>query len=143
MIDLVMYGSRANLRALLKSRGLIEVNAGEVTKLRGFDYCEWAGSGKFMTSPGVDSIPPTFLPQTVILARITTAEDEIDAPADGELWNRSKVARYIKNNGTPGLMGTITYYELDGVRLFRAADVFAWLDGQGLPGHEWLGGNNV
>lgn len=50
------------------------------------------------------------------------------------------------SGGTNGALGTATsvpYYELDGVRLIRAADFFAWLAANGLPGHEWFGGNEI
>lgn len=145
MIDLVMYGTRADLRAFLEEHGLITIDGGEVVTSPQFDYCEWAGSGKFMTSaPKLDErggvvSPATFLPAFVILARVRASGDVI---ADGaEQWQRSKLARRIKNNGAPGTMGGIPYYELKGVRMLRADDVFSWLASRGLPAHEWAGGN--
>jgi len=68
--------------------------------------------------------------------------DEAD-PEKEEQWARSKIARYIKNNGVPGTVagGSIPYYEVDGIRIFRPQDVETWLTTNGLPTHGWLGGN--
>ena len=118
----------------------------------GVRYCWWAGSGKFMTKKGTydqdgnELTAPEFLPGHVILLRIDTQfwpEDKIaEQNEDGTLeqWARSKVVRYIKNNGTLGTMAGIPYYELDGVRIFRPQDVQTWLDAKGLPGHVWRRG---
>lgn len=37
-------------------------------------------------------------------------------------------------------LGDIGY--VAGVRLMRPSDVNAWLSSEGLPGHEWAGGNS-
>lgn len=121
----------------------------------GFDYCWWAGSGKMMTAKGTydqdgnEITPPTFLPGFVALVRIHGQffEDNVLIPDDAdpdklEQWARNRVVQYIKNNGTPGTMGSIPYYEVDGVRMFRPADVKGFLNNKNLPGHEWLGGNS-
>jgi hypothetical protein len=38
-------------------------------------------------------------------------------------------------------MGSVSYYEVDGVRLFKPADVLALLAANDLPGHTWVDGN--
>lgn len=122
---------------------------------RGFTWVWWAESGKLMTARGTydqdgnEVTPPTYLPGFVALVRIhgdffnqnILTPDEAD-PEKDEQWARNKVAQYIKNNGTPGTMGGIPYYEVDGVRMFRPQDVTAYLSANNLPGHEWLGGNS-
>lgn len=135
MIDLVLQGTLANIRTLLRARGLI--NADDAPQ-QGFDYCLWAGSGKFMTAGGDN---PTYLTGFVILARIATAEDAISEGP--EQWQRSQVAKWIKNNGTLGTFGGMPCYTVNSVRLMRAEDVFAWCAANGLPGHEWMGGNTL
>lgn len=145
MIDLVLQGTLANIRTLLRGRGLIDADD---TPQQGFDYCLWAGSGKFMTvKPTFDPVTqeqitaPTFLTGFVILARIATAEDAISEGP--EQWQRSQVAKWIKNNGTLGTFGGMPCYTVDSVRMMRAEDVFAWCAANGLPGHEWMGGNTL
>lgn len=140
MIDLVLQGTIANLRALLVARGLVVEGAdrdGNVTYnvTPGFDYCLWAGTGKFPTGPG------TTLAGLVIIARIRTDDDEIHDSDDGEQWSRSQVAKYIKTNGVLGTFGGFPCYTLNSVRMMRAADVFAWCLANNQPPHEWAGGN--
>ena len=125
----------------------------------GFEYCLWAGSGDFMTAKAVLDVdgetvitPASFLPGTVALVRIYSSffEDQYIDPAGAadpenpEQWEKNKVAKYIKDNGTLNTIGSpaIPYYELDGVRIFRPQDVNAFLASNSLPGHEWLGGNS-
>ena len=86
-----------------------------------------------------------FFPGVVALLRIYGDffnTDHLDDAVDEEQWSRSKVVRYIKNNGTLSDFSGISYYELDGVKIFRPADVNAMLADRGVPGHEWLGGNS-
>ncbi len=123
----------------------------------GVSYCWWAGSGQFMTQNGTydqdgnEITPPTFAQGVVALLKLHTAFFANDKLTDQtydengtpqlEQWQRSKAAQWIKTNGTPGNMGTVNYYEVDGVRLFRPADVEAFLSANDLPGHIWVGGN--
>jgi hypothetical protein len=125
----------------------------------GLTYCWWAGSGKLMTAEGTydgdgnELTPPTFLPGFVALVRVygeffdnqLIKLGDPDWVEDDQLeqWGRNRIAKYVKENGTPGTMGTLPYYEIDSVRLFRAADVFEWLRNNNLPHHEWLGGNSI
>jgi len=112
----------------------------------------------FITEPGItvnvdDPVdlwtPATFSPLLVAIVRVYAdffTSQQID-PSDPdydatEQWGRNKIAQYIKNNGTPGTMGGIPYYELDGVRMLRPVDVQDFLATNNLPGHEWLGGNS-
>lgn len=91
--------------------------------------------------------PNEYLSGVVAIIRLYGQRAVDDAEEDtgqtGESWDRSKVAQAIRNNGTPISVagGAINGYEWDGVRIFRYQDVDAWLSAQGLPGHEWLGGN--
>lgn len=132
MIDLILRGStQAAILALLQTHGMVDADGNAAS---GIDYCWWAGSGKLLTA-----YPATYLTGQVMILRIATADDVI---AEGtEQWQRSKIARYIKNNGILGSMSGIPFYELSNVRLFRFADVQTALASLGVPGHEWLGGN--
>ena len=156
MIDLVIYApTKGDLRTFAVARGLLEtVVEEEVTsyvKAKDFDYCWWAGSGQFMTAKGtydpegVELTPPTFAPGVVALLRIYTAADTLDPGAieNPEQWQKSRIAKYIRDNGTPGSFfgGAVPYYEMDSVRLMRPSDVQTWLTSEGLPGHEWAGGS--
>jgi hypothetical protein len=102
----------------------------------GIRWCWWAGSGK-MRSPAGE------LPGFVMLMHVYRSDDQL--ASDGEQWVKSKVAKYIKDNGVLGTTsannGSIPYYELSGVRIFRPANVEAWLLANDLPGHTWVGGN--
>jgi hypothetical protein len=117
----------------------------------GVAYVWWGGhSGKLMTAKGtynglIELTPPTFLTGFVVLIRLYREYFDADKiNAGGEQWARSKVVKYIKDNGTPGTVagGSISYYQLGAVRIFRPADVTAWLAANNLPGHEWFGGNS-
>tara|TARA_R110000823_G_scaffold123406_1_gene249418 strand:- start:27 stop:503 length:477 start_codon:yes stop_codon:yes gene_type:complete len=156
MIDLVIYApTKDDLRSFAVARGLLEtVVEEEVTsyvKAKDFDYCWWAGSGQFIVSKGTydtegaEVTPPTFAPGVVALLRVGATGDEIDpgATENPEQWHRSQVAKWVKDNGTPGSFfgGAIPYYDVAGVRLMRPSDVKAWLSSEGLPGHEWAGGS--
>lgn len=147
-IDLILWApDKATFRTFAVTNGLlVEVgtddNGNPVYRRReGFDFCWWRTSGKLVTAR---TSPPTYLPGFVALVRIFGNFFLSDQIAEGpEQWQRSKVARYIKNNGVPGTVagGAISYYELNGVRIFRAQDVQDWLTANDLPRHEWQGGN--
>jgi hypothetical protein len=156
MIDLVIYApTKGDLRTFAVARGLLETVVEEgvtsYVKAKDFDYCWWAGSGQFMTAKGtydgegLQITPPTFVAGVVALLHIGTTGDAIDpgATENPEQWHRSQVAKYVKDNGTLGsfFAGAVPYYDVAGVRLMRPSDVTAWLSSEGLPGHEWAGGN--
>ena len=152
MIDLVIYApTKGDLRTFAVARGLLEDVEGELQKAKDFDYCWWAGSGQFIVSKGTydpegaEITPPTFAPGVVALLRIYTTGDTIDpgATENPEQWHRSQVAKWVKDNGTLGSFfgGAVPYYDVAGVRLMRPSDVNTWLSSEGLPGHEWAGGN--
>ena len=160
MIDLILWANtKATFATFARTNGLLIQDAEGNDSLRdGFSYVWWAESGKLVTAQGTydaegnELTPPTFLPGFVALCRISGGffdSDRLDPAEDDpdkeEQYTRSKVARYIKNNGTPGTLagGSIRYFELSGVRIFRPRDVFDWLASRGLPGHEWLGGNSL
>lgn len=122
----------------------------------GVSYCWWAGDGKFKTANGTydaegnELTPPTFAPGVVALLRLHTSFFQSDklaerTDAEGnarEQWEYSKAAQWVKNNGTPGSMGSVNYYEVDGVRLFRPSDVEAFLAANNIAGHVWVDGNS-
>lgn len=141
VLDVILW---ANTKAALLNWGKTTPTSAPLLNaagnpVEGVDYCWWRDDGKFLTGPG------TTLAGFVMLARLHTTYFNADKLADsGEQWAKSTVAKYIKDNGTPGSLqsGAINYYELSGVRLFRPADVEAWLTANNLPGHMWVGGNS-
>lgn len=148
-IDLVLWGqTRADFTAFALANGLlIEDAEGNRKQREGFTFSWWNGSGKLMTAPGTydgegnELTPPTFAPGEFALIRIYGAffnQDRIDEPADDEAWSRSKVAEYIKTNGTQGSIVGLTYYQFDGVRVFTYASVQQEVLSRGAPGHMWL-----
>lgn len=127
---------------------------GEMQNRSGFTYCWWAGSGKMMRTPGVydsegnEVTAPTFVNGVVALLRIhgdLFFEDKLDPdendPDAAEQFARSKIVRYVKNNGTPIEVQGINGFLLDGVRMFRPQDVQAKVAEWNVSGHQWLGGN--
>lgn len=124
----------------------------------GVSYCWWAGSGQFKTQNGTydqdgnELTPPVFATGVVALLRLHSSffENDIEGTGDRydqngdalEQWQYSKAAKWIKDNGTPGTMGSVNYYEVDGVRLFKPADVEAFLSSNNIAGHTWVGGNS-
>lgn len=116
----------------------------------GVEWCWWAGSGKLMRSPGTydaegnELTAPVYVAGLVAIIRLSGeffGQDRLDAEPDAEQWARSKVIRYIRQNGQLGQTAGIAFVEMDGVRLFRPSDVQAKLADWGVAGHEWLGGN--
>jgi hypothetical protein len=155
MIDLVLYAAnKAALATFAKTHPVGNPLMDDEGNTReGVSYCWWAGNGKLMTKKGTydgqtQLTAPTFLSGVVAIMRIHSQRffdnklipDEADPDKD-EQHAKSKIVRYIKNNGTQGTMGGITYFELDGVRIFRPVDVEAFLASKDLPGHTWVGGN--
>lgn len=162
MIDLVLYApDKASLLTWAKTNPpanplVEEVDDGEGgtrNQVRpGLEWSWWAGSGQFMTDPGSGGDPeapgyvaPSYAPGVVLLMRIHGeffANDVLnETPADPEdvkEWERSKVAKYIKDNGTPGTMGGIPYFEVGGVRIFRRKDVDEFAAANNIPGHVFL-----
>ncbi len=159
MIDLVLYAptGKSDIVNFARSNPPNNPLLDEDNNARqGVSYCWWGNDGDFMTSPAVVdgegnvTTPATFAPGKVMLLRISPeffddrlVPDDAD-PDKEEQWARSKIARYVKNNGTPGTMagGTIPYYEIDGVRLLRPSDVKSFIAANNTVGHEWVGGNN-
>jgi hypothetical protein len=166
-IDLILWApDKATLATFAKSNPpanplMQDVDDGEggtITVTRdGVSYCWWAGSGKMLTqlgtydSEGNELTPPQYLTGVVALLRIhsdffnqTRLNPDPEDPDAAEQWARSTVAKYIKDNGTPGTVagGTIPYYELGGIRIFRPTDVEQFLSNNNLPGHIWVGGNS-
>ena len=112
----------------------------------GVAYCWWGGDGgKIVKALGTydeegnELTPVEFFPGVAVLLKIHLAADKLaDQNEDGTLeqWERSKAAKWIKDNGTPGTAQGITYYDVDGVRLFKPADVLSLTP---VP-HTWVGG---
>lgn len=157
MIDLILYAPTGKATFATFARNHPPANPlldADGNTREGVSYCWWAGSGKFMTNAGTGGDPeapgyvaPTFAPGHVALLRIHSAFFEAtklaDQNEDGTLeqYQRSAVVKYIRDNGTPGTMAGINYYELDGVRIFRPQDVEAYLASNNIPGHRWVSGN--
>jgi hypothetical protein len=156
MIDLVLWANdKATFHTFaITNNMMVSGGDGGYTTREGFEYSWWAGSGKLMTAKGTydgegaEITPPTFLPGFVALCRIHSSffGDDVLVPDEAnpdaaEQWAHSKFSRYVKNNGAPGTDSGVSYYELDGVRLFRYADLQAKIAEWDVPGHEWLGGN--
>ena len=158
-LDLFLYAAnKAALVAFAKSNPPANPLLDEDNNPRqGVMYVWWKETGKFMTQAGTydaegeEITPPTYLPGVLLLLRIHAsffdntklADQTYDEDGNPQLeqHQRSAVVKYIKDNGTPGTMGSLPYYELDGVRIFRPADVEAYLAANNLSGHEWVGGN--
>lgn len=141
MIDLIIQGTKTNIRTLLQHPMLADNPY--------IDFCWWAGTGKFPTSNftldanGNVATEPTYAPNFVGLLRVRTPADDIASPVDMEQWSRSRIAKYIKDNGTQGTTLGIPYYELNGVRMMKADSVMSWLAANNLSGHTWAGGNSL
>jgi hypothetical protein len=139
MIDLILWcNTKAGFVTFAKAHPvgnpLMDAAGNERPGVR---WCWWGGDRGKMQSPTGE------IPGFVMLMTIYRDDDVL--VASGEQWVKSRVAKYIKDNGTPGTTsaanGSIPYYELSGVRIFRPADVEAWLLANDLPGHTWVGGN--
>lgn len=151
MIDIILYSPTGKQAIVAFARNHPPGNPlldSDNNVRRGVSYCWWGNDGDFMTDPGDENTPPTFAPGKVALLRINSQffddhlEPAEDDPDREEQWARSKVARYIRNNGTPGTMAGIPYYQIDGVRLLRPSDVQAFIQANNTIGHEWVGGNS-
>ena len=171
MIDLILHAAdKATIKTFAETHGLreqyvetpavIDPETGEVTTpavmawrdKHGLEYVWWAGSGKMLRTLGTydaegnELTAPTYVNGVVVILRLHSdffEDDRLDTEEEiPEQHHRSKTARYIKNNGTADTVQGINCYVLDGVRLFRPADVQAKLTEWGVPGHEFLGGNN-
>jgi hypothetical protein len=109
--------------------------------------------GNFAVFSGVATVGQTLdittedrqtLPGYCALLRLHFTVEEEDRVDDDEVdveegpWKRSKVARYIKRNGTPGTISGLNYYTVDGVRLFKYQDVVEWCNTRGVPSHGFL-----
>lgn len=161
MIDLILHcNAKSDLRAFAIANNLMrEVmetvvdpetgersrqGTGEYKVRPGVEWCWWAGSGKMLRraavvdSEGNETTPGQYVNGFVAILRISGEMFRKDKTDDG---TRHKVIRYIKNNGTEGTAAGLTYFEIDGVRMFRPEDVNAKLQEWGVPGHQWLGGN--
>lgn len=153
MIDLILWAqTKADLATWGKTyptnSPLLTANGPR----EGVSYIWWMDSGKFMlTAPvfdaeGTELVPATFAPGFVLLLRLHSTffdNDKLSDDREGkQQWEYSKVAKWIKDNGTPGVMGRINYYAVGNVRIFRPADVEQYLVDHNLPGHTWVDGNS-
>jgi hypothetical protein len=151
MIDLILWcNTKAGFTTFAKAHpvGNPIMDANGNTR-EGVRWCWWAETGQMMKSKGVyngliEVTPATYIPGFVGIMTIYRGDDNL---ADtGEQFVKSKVAKYIKDNGvfgrTSAANGNIPYYELSGVRIFRPQDVETWLAANGLPGHTWAEGNS-
>lgn len=148
MLDLVLHApDKATFVTFARNRSLLD---GEDKLRRGVSYFWWAETGKFVTQAGEydengDEItPPTFLAGLVLVLRLHSImfdADVLDTDRSKAQHLRSKVVKYIRDNGEAGTLGGWPYYELDGVKIFRPSDVEDFITSRGLTGHIWAGGN--
>ena len=159
MIDLILYApSKAALTTWAETNPpnnpMRYLDADSAWQIRpGLEWSWWGGDGNFKTSAGsfnVNSdawaVEPTYAPGVVMRLRIhgeffdwgRLDVSSVEDPDDIKEWELSRTAKYIKDNGTPGTMGGIPYYEVDGVRIFREKDVQTFISSRGLPGHVFL-----
>lgn len=168
MIDLIAQAPDiATLRTFAITHKLGEMVEGEFQPRKGFKYNLWSGSGKFLTKAATYDgetrlTAPTYAAGVVAILRfrddffipVTQTVDgedvtvkqgdtlEVDPEADNtEQHTRSRIARYVKNNGTKGKTGTINHWKLGGVKLYRYQDVMDFLEAKGLPKYVHSGGN--
>lgn len=159
-IDLILWApNKAALATWAKTHPANDPLLDDEGNVReGVSYAWWWDSGKLMTAKGTydsegnELTPPTFAPGVVMLLKLHTSFFERDKEGDGsrfdsegnrkDQWEYSKVVKWVKNNGTPGTMGGITYYQVDGIRLFRPQDVEQFLADNDLPGFCWVDGNS-
>jgi len=124
-------------------------NASEV------DWCWWAGSGKFMTAKGEydqdgnQITAPEFLPGYLMMLRIYGTRFENDkrttTKENPKQHDKSNFARTFKTAGSSKNffeIPNVKYYEVDLVRWVDPDDCQQFLADNGLPGHQWLGGNS-
>jgi hypothetical protein len=109
------------------------------------NFAVFSGEATVGEELGIYVPDPAYVTGEIALIRIggkAGVEDALnDTPVDPDdvkEWERSKIARYIRNNGTPGTSAEMPYYEIDGVRIFRRKDVNAKLAEWDVPGHEYL-----
>ena len=166
MIDLILHAVDKNtLRTFAQTYNLlVEVDDGlggtKWVPRSGLDWSWFAGDGKIRVANAVVNqvdgsliTPPQFLNGFALQLRISKdffledrlIPDESD-PDKEEQWARSKVVRYVKNNGTGpltfNLLGTdVPYYELDGVKITKPDKLDEALVAGGMPRHEIMGGN--
>jgi hypothetical protein len=156
-IDLLVHATtQAQILTALKARGLAQDITDPITSVVTTvpvdNFVWWQESGKVMTAAAVldgngnVTAPATYLPGFVLLIRINDPNDVVANPVDGEQTSRSKIAQFIKNNGTPGTLNItgcapINYYSIGQFKIARFADMKACLTAKGLPGHEFAGGN--
>lgn len=144
MIDLILWAAtKADLLNWGKTnpptapllKDVVDDGETRTLPVEGVRFVWWREDGKFLTPGGT-------LNGFVLLLRLHTGYFDADKLADnGEQWAKSRVAKHIKDNGVQGSIGGIGYSELNGVRIFRPADVEAYCVTNGLPNHTWVGGN--
>lgn len=143
MIDLILYApDKETMREWGKTnppaRPLRYLNSESVWQTRdGLEWSWWGGNGQFMTAAGSS---PTYAPGVVMRMRVHGEFfdwDRIDTSSTAE-WARSKIAQYVKDNGTSGTMSDIPFFEISSVRLFLNEDVQTFISSRGLPGHVFL-----
>lgn len=85
-----------------------------------------------------------FLNGFVVVTRFTSealSDDQIIEDDTLEPWEKSKIAKFLKDNGTPGTIQGINYFELDSVRILRPRDVKDFLELRGIKMPIFAGGN--
>ena len=139
MRDIILKANRkSTLRTFGINHGLLveytdDDGSTKYTEAGGVSWDWWASTGKLQTKAGTynadgsEITAPTYAAGFVGLLRLTGVHKEL--------------IQTIKDQGVVGKTGTINYIELEGVRLYRASDVFSFLSSRGLPKHGYLGGD--
>lgn len=168
-IDIVTQSASLKvLQDFLVKRKLGKIVDGEFVLSKGITLGPWAGSGDFPTKAatsddeGNQLTAPVYAAGFVAIIRVRddfrikitkTIDGEqvevsqgdklkTDPEADNrEQHTRSRIARYLKNNGTKGKSGGINFRKLDGVKFYRYEDVKAFVVSRGLPMFVRGGGN--
>jgi len=148
MLDMILWApDKATLKTWAASHPTANPLMDEDGNAReGVRYCWWGGDGgKILKTQGTydaegnELTPPEFFAGVAVLLKVYLDADKLaDQNIDGTLeqWERSKVAQWIKDNGSSGTVQGVSYWEVDGVRMFRPDDVLAvtpiphtWVDG--------------
>ncbi len=135
---------------------------GEFTLRKGLTVAPWNADGRFKTKNATydgetQLTAATYAAGFVAILRFrddfrirvtktidgeqVTVNQSDNLEGSEEQHTRSRIFRYVKNNGVKGKTGTINHWKLDGVKLYRYPDVMAFLDDRGLAKFVRGGGN--
>jgi len=118
---------------------------------KGLEWSWWNGTGKLQTAKGTveedgtQITAPKYAKGFVLLLRIHSEafrqdKGELDEGEEdtGDQLQRSKIARWVRRNGTKSTVAGINQWTIDGVKLYRSEDVYAFCQSRGVPAHTFL-----